>query len=899
MGTLLWIGLLMVSAGAGADMTLGGIFYEDDVDMQSAFNLSTRMYNFTSSMRTVQRGQILEVSEHVCDLVKEGLIGIIDGTGGRSSEHIQAVCDMLEVPHVLVQHNDLFTANWSILNLYPSGEAYNTALEKLITHKGWQSFTVLYVKGHILGRVDNLFRLGNETSDMIVSVRELSGEDYRDVLIEAKESEFTNFVVDCPSQNIELVLNHSQQVGLLADEHSYIFLSPDLFTLDLTQYRYGGVNVTGFRLMDLKQNKKMWEYTADLNEETGQTREPEEIKTEVVLIHDAVKVFYEALKKVAVEPQELSCDNYDSWAYGSSLLNFMRTNKINGITRQLLFDGFGQRTNINLEIMELTPAGNQSIGEFNNGLLDIQRPVLPVAQLTSESIMKNKTFIVLISTTAPYGYIKESLQELEGNDRYEGFTVDLIEELSKLLEFSYEFREQNKYGTLYANGKWDGMVAEIMDEKADFGICDFTITSDRQRAIDFSVPFMTLGIGILYKEPSKQPPEMFSFMAVFSTEVWIWMLFAQIGLGVVMIFVGRISHKEWQNPVPCIEDPDEFSNQFSFANSVWLIIGSVMQQGSEIAPIALAPRMITSVWWFFTMVMVASYTGTLVAFLTVEKNVLPFTNVEELYRHKSISYGAKKDGSTINFFRDSKNEIYQKMYSKMKSNPGWLVTHNDIAVSIAEEKNYAAFMESTSIEYYKERHCDLLQIGELLDTKSYGIGMKKGSEYKKHIDDALLTLKERGDIQKLKDIWWKEKRGGGKCGVKRDEEQKQLTLRNMVGAFVVLGVGCLLGLLISTLDMLWGVFKRSLKYQTTFQYELVEELKFALTFSGDVKPVRRRPTEGSSEALADDPEAKDELKSLRSVRSSDTHRTHHSHSHSSRHSSRSQSVAFARMRSYD
>lgn len=40
------------------------------------------------------------------------------------------------------------------------------------------------------------------------------------------------------------------------------------------------------------------------------------------------------------------------------------------------------------------------------------------------------------------------------------------------------------------------------------------------------------------------------------------------------------------------------------------------------------------------------------------------------------------------------------------------------------------------------------------------------STLKVYIDRALLILKERGEIQKLKDIWWKEKRGGGKCGVR-------------------------------------------------------------------------------------------------------------------------------------
>lgn len=42
-----------------------------------------------------------------------------------------------------------------------------------------------------------------------------------------------------------------------------------------------------------------------------------------------------------------------------------------------------------------------------------------------------------------------------------------------------------------------------------------------------------------------------------------------------------------------------------------------------------------------------------------------------------------------------------------------------------------------------------------------------GSPYKVYIDEALLKLKENGDIQKLKDLWWKEKMGGGKCGVSR------------------------------------------------------------------------------------------------------------------------------------
>ncbi|KAL4716092.1 hypothetical protein ACJJTC_013869 [Scirpophaga incertulas] len=905
---LLFLILMLVPCAikGAEELKIGGIFYQDDDDLKVVFTLSAKLYNFTPTIRELsQRGETIEVSKHVCSLAEEGVIGILDGVGFQASEIIQALCDMMELPHVFIRHDIIDTKNWSVLNLYPAPSVYNLMLEELILHKEWKNFTLIYLKGHSLLRLSSLLMIGNDTDKYAVSVRELEGTDYRNVLVNAKENGYTNFVVDCPSKHLERLLRHAQQVGLMADEHSYIILSPDLFTLDMERYRYGGVNMTGFRLMNLTSNYRLWNFTNLFNLETGKNMQPEDLKTIAVLIHDAMLVFSAALAKLTnTQPQELYCENYDTWMYGSSLLNFMKTNKVDGLTRALVFDGLGQRSDVMFDVLELTSSGNQTVGYWKSDRLIIERPFVPDAEIIEETVLRNKTLKVLIATTPPYAYIKESEVQLQGNDRYEGFTVDLIEKLSDILGFGYEFEIENDYGKIIdrESGKWGGMVAKLMEERADLALCDFTITADRQSAIDFSIPFMTLGIAILYKEPSKQPPEMFSFMAVFSKEVWYYMVLIQLGLGMIMIFVGRISHKEWQNIVPCIEQPEELSNQFSFANSVWLIIGSVMQQGSEIAPIALAPRMITSIWWFFTMVMVASYVGILVAFLTVEKNVLPFNTPEELYEHKSISYGAKTEGSTIGFFKGSRNEIYKKMYQKMISR-GWTVADNEIGVAIAENTTYAYFMESTSIQYYRERHCDLLQVGGLLDQKSYGIGMKKNSPYKIYIDDALLKLKESGEIQKLKTIWWQERRGGGKCGEKREVEQKQLGMKNMLGAFVVLGVGCLFGLLISTLDMLWGVFKRSVKYNTSFKYELVEELKFVIKFSGEVKPVKRPPKtdDGSAEALAE-AEGKDEIKSLRShysIKSTSTQRTHHSHS--SRHSSNglnSLSIAFAKRREY-
>ena len=56
-------------------------------------------------------------------------------------------------------------------------------------------------------------------------------------------------------------------------------------------------------------------------------------------------------------------------------------------------------------------------------------------------------------------------------------------------------------------------------QKADLAVADLTITYVREEAVDFTMPFMTLGISILYKKTAKPPPGLFSFLDPLSLEV--------------------------------------------------------------------------------------------------------------------------------------------------------------------------------------------------------------------------------------------------------------------------------------------------------------------------------------------------------------------------------------------
>ena len=60
-------------------------------------------------------------------------------------------------------------------------------------------------------------------------------------------------------------------------------------------------------------------------------------------------------------------------------------------------------------------------------------------------------------------------------------------------------------------------------------IAPLTITQSRERVIDFSKPFMSLGISIMIKKATKEAPGVFSFMYPLSFEIWMCVIFAYIG----------------------------------------------------------------------------------------------------------------------------------------------------------------------------------------------------------------------------------------------------------------------------------------------------------------------------------------------------------------------------------
>lgn len=131
-----------------------------------------------------------------------------------------------------------------------------------------------------------------------------------------------------------------------------------------------------------------------------------------------------------------------------------------------------------------------------------------------------------------------------GNSRYEGYNIDLLDEISKILNFTYkiEIVPDGKYGNYDEKTKeWNGVVRHIRDRKADIGVCDLTVTYERRMAVDFTMPFMTLGISILYAKPTPQPKNFFSFLLPLSGSVWICTGTAYVLVSMLIFILSRFN----------------------------------------------------------------------------------------------------------------------------------------------------------------------------------------------------------------------------------------------------------------------------------------------------------------------------------------------------------------------
>jgi ABC-type amino acid transport substrate-binding protein len=192
---------------------------------------------------------------------------------------------------------------------------------------------------------------------------------------------------------------------------------------------------------------------------------------------------------------------------------------------------------------------------------------------------------------------------MKGPDgKWTGISIELWEDLATKLKWKYKFQEMDL----------DHLLAGVTNGSLDAAVAAISVTSDRERVMDFTHPFYTTGLGIAVVAHDSTP-----WLAVLRRVV-SWQFLAVVGLlGLVLMGVGFLI---WL----C----ERRSNREQFGGKPWAGIGSgfwwsavtmtTVGYGDK-APQTLPGRIIGLIWMFVAIIIISSFTAAITSALTVSQ----------------------------------------------------------------------------------------------------------------------------------------------------------------------------------------------------------------------------------------------------------------------------------------
>ncbi|XP_035290170.1 glutamate receptor 1-like isoform X1 [Anguilla rostrata] len=869
--TLLCTSFLGLCLGSSfpTNINIGGLFPTDSHEYEVfRFALSHHqdIPKLVPQVDMVEIGSSFAMTYAFCSQFSKGVYAIIGLYDKTTVNMLMSFCGALHVCFVTPSF-PIETSNQFVIQLRPD---LQDALVSVIEHYKWTKFVYMYSTDSGLTVMQRVLDAAAEKSWLVTSVNletltEVALLKFFQELDKKKEGKI---IIDCELERLTTILKSIASQGRNLKSNHYILANLGFLDIDLTEFKKGGANVTGFQLMNYSDPAVSRSIQEWLDFDSKDLKIPKKrLKYTGALTYDGVSVMAAAFQNLRKQRIDISrrgnagdclANPPAPWGQGIDIQRALQQVQLEGLTGHIQFDEKGRRTNYTVSVMELGLKGPRKAGYWNEAEKFVRTAPYPHSANDTFGL-QNRTYIVTTILESPYVMLKKNHDQLTGNDKYEGYCVELAAEIAKHVGYNYtlEIVSDGKYGSRDTESKmWNGMVGELVYGKADVAVAPLTITLVREEVIDFSKPFMSLGISIMIKKPQKSKPGVFSFLDPLAYEIWMCIVFAYIGVSVVLFLVSRFSPYEWQGEDP--EDgPDqnqnqsqnqgqsqgqqgqnqqsssqqgqpqsptqqdqqqnsgqnqnqqqpqapEHTNEFGIFNSLWFSLGAFMQQGCDISPRSLSGRIVGGVWWFFTLIIISSYTANLAAFLTVERMVSPIESADDLAKQTEIAYGTLDGGSTKDFFRRSKIAVFEKMWSYMKSaDPSVFVKTTDEGVARVRRSKgkYAYLLESTMNEYIEQRKpCDTMKVGGNLDSKGYGVATPKGSALRNPVNLAVLKLNEQGLLDKLKNKWWYDKGECGSGGGDSKDKTSALSLSNVAGVFYILIGGLGLAMLVALVE---------------------------------------------------------------------------------------------------
>jgi polar amino acid transport system substrate-binding protein len=314
---------------------------------------------------------------------------------------------------------------------------------------------------------------------------------------------------------------------------------------------------------------------------------------------------------------------------------------------------------------------------------------------------------------------------MKQGDRYTGFSVELWDALAKRIGYDYQWVEA---------ASADDILQRIQAGTEDVIVGKTIITADREKVLDFSVPYFVAGLQVMVGEPHH------SFIRNLLTTIIKPELLQVLGFGLLVLLV--MAHIIWllergsNEAIPKAYLPGVWE-------SMWYALSTIatLEYADKEKPRSPLKRIIAMVLVVLGIILIAQFTAAITASLTVQQlggdingpGDLPGKKVATISQSVAADYLAQQG---INYVG---------------------VANIDQATSLLEQGEVdAVVFDAPVLQYYAANHGNgkVKVVGPVFKTVFYGIAVPTGSPMRKQINEGLLSLVEDGTYDKIYQKWF-------------------------------------------------------------------------------------------------------------------------------------------------
>jgi polar amino acid transport system substrate-binding protein len=309
-----------------------------------------------------------------------------------------------------------------------------------------------------------------------------------------------------------------------------------------------------------------------------------------------------------------------------------------------------------------------------------------------------------------------------------GFSIELWKNIAQELDLKSEFIK---------TGNVNDLLKLVDSKQTDLGIAAISVTAKREQDFDFSQPIFDSGLQILVRSQGSQSSIGRLVSSIFTPDLF------QL-LGVMALIVMIPAHIIWlverNHKGGFLENSNYFPGIFK---ACWWAAATLATQAEEMPKGALG-RLFAVLWMFISVVFIAYFTATVTTSLTVDRLQ---SNI------KSPSDLPGKRIATISGSTSANYLQQQHLEAKEFKQPSE-------AFDALNNAEVDALVYDAPILLYYAAHDGKGKVqiaGSVFRKESYAIVLPIGSQYRKSIDKALLSLQEKGTYQEIYDKWFGSK----------------------------------------------------------------------------------------------------------------------------------------------